>query len=102
MSVPVSRLLPCFPFCLLFFLTHTQRPTDTDKTELIFCPAQQFGGDDFLQFGACCTDIEEGVVSDKFLAAGPLTPECAVLYLEVPYAAAVCELFRTSIIILCA
>lgn len=61
----------------------TRRPTDTDKTQLIFCPAEQFGGDDFLQFGACCTDIEEGVVETKFLEAGALTTECAVLYKEV-------------------
>lgn len=89
-SFPTAPAPPPVNICMFGFLTpdlthptNPKRPTDMDKTELIFCPAEQSNGDDFLQFGACCTDMEEGVVSDKFMAAGPLTPECAVLYKEV-------------------
>ena len=62
-----------------------RRPTDTSKTELIFCPAEQYGGDPFLQYGSCCTDAEEDVVEAKFLEAGngTLSSGCAVLYKEV-------------------
>ena len=66
-----------------------QRPTDTDKSELIFCPNEQFSGDPFLQYGSCCTDLEEGVIEAKFLETtklapgGELTAECADLYKQV-------------------
>eukprot|EP00903_Cladosiphon_okamuranus_P010019 g9501.t1 len=59
------------------------RPPDADKTSSVFCPAEQFGGEDFLQFGSCCTDLEEGVVEAKFLEAGALTTACADLYKQV-------------------
>lgn len=70
-------------FCtnILFF---TYRPPDLDKTELIFCPAEQFGGEAFLQYGSCCYDAEEEVIEAKFLLESVgLTAACADLYHQV-------------------
>lgn len=72
---------------LLSRVGFADRPPDVDKTTSVFCPAEQFGGEDFLQFGSCCTDLEEGVVEAKFLEAGALTTACADLYKQV------CEFF---------
>lgn len=60
-----------------------RRPTDLDQTTLTFCPNVQFGGDPFLQYGSCCTQLEEDAIEVKFLEAGTLTPECDDLYKQV-------------------
>eukprot|EP00903_Cladosiphon_okamuranus_P008193 g7889.t1 len=64
-------------------------PTDMEKTMLQFCPNQQFGGDVFLQYGSCCTDLDEVAIEAKFLETsrmapnGQLTDECADLYKQL-------------------
>lgn len=59
------------------------RPTDESKTKLKWCPEDQYDGNPFLQYGACCTDIEEAEVEAKFDEAGALTEKCASLYKQV-------------------
>eukprot|EP00752_Nemacystus_decipiens_P013406 g11871.t1 len=74
----LSGRVSAHPQCLIL-----ERPPDAEKTSSMFCPAEQFGGDDFLQFGSCCTDMEETVVEAKFLEAGALSNACADLYQQV-------------------
>ncbi|CAM9766653.1 unnamed protein product, partial [Scytosiphon promiscuus] len=59
------------------------RPTDEGKTSLKLGPSDQYGGGAFLQFGACCTDVEEEEVQAKFDEVGELTADCAAIYEQV-------------------
>ncbi|CAN0031064.1 unnamed protein product [Scytosiphon promiscuus] len=74
-----AGLAAAHPQCLA-----NDRPPDLEKTELIFCPAEQFGGEAFLQYGSCCYDTEEEVIEEKFLLESEgLTTECADLHKQV-------------------
>lgn len=84
--VAVSVLIVFCPrLCVCFSADHPRvvRPTDESKTSLKFCPDKQFNGDPFLQYGSCCTDIEEVAVEAKYDEAGPLTGKCADLHKQV-------------------
>lgn len=50
------------------------KAVDLDQT-LSFCPT--------AEEGVCCTEAEEGVVVERFDAAGTLTAECGDYYKEV-------------------
>lgn len=50
------------------------KATDSDQ-ELTFCPA--------ATDGACCNDLEEAVVEERFKGADTLTSECADYYKQV-------------------
>ncbi len=63
-------------------------PPDADKTTSTFCPQQDFNGDDFLQFGSCCTGVQEAVIEAKYLEAGALSAGCSDLYKEVGWCVA--------------